>query len=95
MTPQNIIVRPLITERATEIKERFNQVAFEVLTTANKNQIRDAVEVIYGVKVERVRTSVVPGKMKRRGMSMGKLANWKKAEVTLKKGDTIDFFAQE
>jgi large subunit ribosomal protein L23 len=95
MTPQEIIMRPLITERATTIKERFNQVAFQVQVEANKHQIRDAVEVIYGVKVTRVRTSVVPGKQKRRGASIGKLPNWKKAVVTLKTGDTIDFFAQE
>jgi large subunit ribosomal protein L23 len=95
MTPQEVLVKPLITERATEIKDRYNQVAFEVLVQANKHQIRDAVETLYGVKVERVRTSIVPGKLKRRGMNVGKLSNWKKAVVTLKKGDTIDFFAQE
>jgi hypothetical protein len=52
-------------------------------------------ETIYGVKVRKVRTMTVPGKLKRRGMSVGKKPNWKKALVTLKKGDVIDFFATE
>jgi large subunit ribosomal protein L23 len=95
MTLQRILVRPIITERATELSEKFRQIAFEVKPEASKIQIRDAVESIYGVKVERVRTIVVPGKMKRRGTSVGKRPNWKKALVTLKQGDTIDFFAAE
>ncbi len=95
MTPQEIVVRPIITERATTVKERFNQVSFEVALSANKHQIRDAVELLYSVKVEDVRTMRVPGKLKRRGLSVGKRPNWKKAVVTLKEGDNIDFFATE
>ncbi|MBN1959516.1 MAG: 50S ribosomal protein L23 [Deltaproteobacteria bacterium] len=95
MRPCDILIRPIITERATALKDRFNQVVFEVAKAANKNQIREAVEGIYGVGVSAVRTSIVHGKLKRRGRSIGKLPNWKKAVVTLKQGDNIDFFATE
>ncbi len=90
-----IIVGPMITERASTLGERFNQFVFRVAPTANKHQIRDAVESIYGVNVKRIHTMIVPGKLKRRGASIGKRPNWKKAVVTLKEGDTIDFFATE
>jgi large subunit ribosomal protein L23 len=95
MLPQEILKRPIITERATNLQERFNQVVFEVDRKANKYQVRDAVEQIYGVKVTDVRTMTVPGKLKRRGTSVGKRPNWKKAIVCLRAGDVIDFFAQE
>jgi large subunit ribosomal protein L23 len=95
MIAQEVLKRPIITERATVLTERFNQVAFEVHRRANKHQIRDAVETVYGVKVDGVRTMVVPGKLKRRGTSVGKRPNWKKAIVTLAEGDVIDFFATE
>ena len=95
MTPQQILVRPIITERATVASERQNCVTFQVDKHANKHQIRDAVELIYGVKVKDVRTMVNPGKLKRRGMSIGKRPSWKKAMVTLAEGDVIDFFATE
>ncbi len=90
-----VLKRPIVTERATTLTERHNQVFFEVEKTANKHEIRDAVETIYGVKVTDVRTMTVPGKTKRRGTSIGKRPSWKKAVVTLKKGDVIDFFATE
>lgn len=95
MTPQQILKRPIITERASTLNERFNQVAFEVARAANKHQIRDAVESVYGVKVSKVRTMIVPGKLKRRGTDIGKRPQWKKALVSLKEGDVIDFFATE
>ncbi len=95
MRTQDILVRPIITERATMLKERCNMVMFEVATEANKHQIRDAVEGMYGVGVTDVRTSTVHGKVRRRGRSMGRRPNWKKAIVTLKQGDNIDFFATE
>jgi large subunit ribosomal protein L23 len=95
MRAQEILKRPIITERATTLKERHNQVVFEVAFSATKHQVRSAVETVYGVGVTDVRTMIVHGKVKRRGMSFGKLPNWKKAVVTLKSGDNIDFFAQE
>jgi large subunit ribosomal protein L23 len=96
VTPQTILKRPIITERATALGERHNKVAFEVAVSANKGQIRDAVEYLYsGVKVTSVRTMILPGKVKRRGMNLTKSSSWKKAIVTLRKGDVIDFFAAE
>ena len=91
----HILKRPIVTERATLLTERLNQVMFEVEKTATKHEIRDAIEGFYGVKVTGVRTMIVPGKEKRRGQSMGKRPAWKKAVITLKKGDVIDFFATE
>ncbi len=95
MTPQEILKRPLITERITMLGDANNVVGFEVLKKANKYQIRDAIEQLYDVKVSKVRTMIVPGKLKRRGRDTGKRPNWKKALVTLKQGDVIDFFANE
>lgn len=96
MNLQEILKRPIITERASTAAERINQVTFEVALRANKYQIRDAVEYVYPkVKVTKVRTMVVPGKLKRRGTSIGKRSNWKKAIVSLREGDVIDFFATE
>jgi len=92
---QRVLIRPIITEQVTTLTERFNQVAFQVEAACNKFQIRDAVEALYGVKVEKVATMNMPGKKKRRGTSIGKRPDWKKAIVTLKEGDTIDFFATE
>ncbi len=95
MRQQDILIRPIITERATTLKDRFNKVTFEVAKEANKHQIKDAVEKIYGVGVTDVRTLIVHGTLKRRGRDVGRQPNWKKATVTLKKGDNIDFFATE
>jgi large subunit ribosomal protein L23 len=95
MDMKSILVRPIITEKASVLTERNNQVVFEVVRKANKHQIRDAVESAYGVEVKKLATMIVPGKLKRRGMSIGKRSNWKKAIVTLKDGDSIDFFATE
>ncbi|OGQ83998.1 MAG: 50S ribosomal protein L23 [Deltaproteobacteria bacterium RIFOXYA12_FULL_58_15] len=95
MITQQVLKRPIITERATALTERHNQVIFEVACAANKHQIRDAVETVYGVKVVSVHTMTIPGKLKRRGSSVGKRPNWKKAIVKLVDGDVIDFFATE
>ena len=95
MEAHRVLIRPIITEQVTALTERYNQVAFEVEAACNKFQIRDAVETLYGVKVEKVATMNMPGKKKRRGNSIGKRPDWKKAIVTLKEGDTIDFFATE
>lgn len=95
MQTHTILNRPLMTEKATTLSDKLNQVVFEVHPDANKFQIRDAVESIYGVKVLDVRTLVTHGKLKRRGSSIGRRPNCKKALVTLKKGETIDFYGQE
>lgn len=95
MDIKSILVRPIITEKASVLTDRNNQVVFEVVRKANKHQIRDAIESAYGVEVKKLATMIVPGKLKRRGMSIGKRSNWKKAIVTLKDGHSIDFFATE
>jgi large subunit ribosomal protein L23 len=87
-----IIRRPLITEKSTQQKEANHQYAFEVDRGANKIEIQSAVERLFKVKVLRVRTYNVLGKVKRMGRRYGKRPDWKKAIVTLKEGDRIDFF---
>jgi large subunit ribosomal protein L23 len=89
---QRIIRRPLVTEKSTQQKESSNQYAFEVDRKANKIEIQTAVERLFKVKVIEVRTSNVLGKMKRVGKKYGKKPDWKKATITLKEGDRIDFF---
>jgi len=90
--PQKIIRRPLITEKSTRQKEDAGQYVFEVHRDANKIEIQSAIERLFKVKVLQVRTSNVMGKIKRLGRRYGKRPDWKKAIVTLKEGDRIDFF---
>lgn len=93
MTPEQIIKRPLVlTEKGNSLRERFNQYLFEVERTANKVQIRNAVETLFNVKVERVHTMIVRGRIRRMGRGYSKTQNWKKAIVAVKAGDSIDFF---
>jgi len=92
MNHTEILKRPLITEKATLLKETGNSVSFAVDPRANKKQIRDAVEALFKVKVIDVKTLNVPGKIKRRGRSVGRRPGWKKAVVVLKAGDRIEFF---
>jgi large subunit ribosomal protein L23 len=87
-----IIRRPLVTEKSTQQKESSRQYAFEVNRKANKNEIQSAVERLFKVKVLEVRTCNVLGKVKRLGRKYGKRPDWKKAIVTLREGDRIDFF---
>jgi len=95
MTPEQIIRRPIIlTEKATLLREKNNQVVFEVNRTANKLQIRDAVQRLFKVNVTDVNTMVMRGKDRRMGRGRAKMQNWKKAIVTLKDGESIDFFAE-
>jgi large subunit ribosomal protein L23 len=88
-----VLRRPVVTEKFTAIGEKQNLVVFEVARDANKLAIREAVEKLFDVKVEEVRTMIVHGKPKRVGRHMGRKPNWKKAVVRLREGDTIDFFA--
>ena len=91
LTSYDIIRRPLITEKLDLQREDNNAYAFEVDRRANKIQIRSAIEQIFQVKVTEVRTQVVRGKPKRIGLNRGHRPSWKKAIVTLKEGDSIDF----
>ena len=90
---QDVIVRPLImTEKGERLKEAQNKVLFEVALKASKPEIKSAVEKLFKVGVLEVNTVVVRGKVTRMGRRMGKRPNWKKAVVTLREGDTIEFF---
>ena len=90
--PRTIILEPVITEKTTRRSEVSNEVAFKVSRSATKIDIRNAVEELFDVHVRKVRTSAVRGKVKRLGRFEGKRASWKKAIVTLKEGDSIEFF---
>ena len=93
MTPEQIIRRPLIlTEKGNALREQENQYLFEVEKTATKTQIRNAIESLFPVKVIKVHTMNVRGRMRRMGRGYAKTRNWKKAMVSLKSGDSIDFF---
>lgn len=80
--PRDIIKRPVITERSTELMEQ-NRYTFEVALRANKTEIKQAIEEIFGVKVAKVNTMRVPSKQKRVGRYVGRTSEWKKAIVTL------------
>jgi len=93
MTPEQIIKRPLVlTEKGNGLREEENQYLFEVARNANKTQIRSAVEHLFEVKVEKVRTMVVRGRLRRMGRGHAKTQNWKKAIVSLREGESIEFF---
>jgi large subunit ribosomal protein L23 len=87
-----VIKRPLITEKANILKEQANKVAFVVAVEANKAEIKEAVEQMLKVKVLKVNCSTIKGKPRRMGRTSGKRADWKKAVVTLRPGDRIEFF---
>ena len=92
-----IIIKPIVTEKMTSISEKYNRFGFRVSPDANKSQIKKAVEEMYNVTVLSVNTMNYKGKNKSRytksGLIEGKTASYKKALVTLKEGDTIDFFS--
>jgi large subunit ribosomal protein L23 len=92
MSAEALIIAPLITEKGTIAGERANQVVFKVRPEATKDKIRLVVEEMFKVSVLRVRTSNFLGKERRRGRVVGRKANWKKAYVTLKDGEKIEFF---
>jgi large subunit ribosomal protein L23 len=86
-----ILVRPLLTERGTGIQEKYHQYLFEAAPDATKTDIKRAVETMFKVEVEKIRTMVVPGKFRRFGRGGGMRPDWKKAIVTVVKGQKIDF----
>ena len=87
-----LILKPLITEKISLGSETLNRYGFVVELKANKNQIKQAIESFYDVKVVSVRTAVVPGKTKRTSKSYKKTSSYKKAIVDLAKGQKIEFF---
>ena len=91
----DVIRRPLITEKTTNLKEAQRTLGFEVHRDATKPEIKKAVETLFGVKVADVRVAVVHGKVKRQGRFVGKRPDWKKAYVVLKDGEKmVEFFDQ-
>ena len=92
LTIEEVVKRPLITEKAERNREASRSFAFEVHRDATKIQVKQAVEKLFNVHVVAVRTAIARGKNKRVGRSSGRRPNWKKAFVTLKDGDTIALF---
>ncbi len=91
------MIKPIVTEKMTAQGEDFNRYGFVVAKSANKLQIKEAVEELYNVKVAQVNTMRYGGKRKQRytrsGVSVGKTASYKKAVVTLAEGEVIDFYS--
>jgi large subunit ribosomal protein L23 len=92
--PRTIVRKALITEKGTALRELRNQYHFEVARDANKIEIKHAVETIFSVKVDHVRTMQMRGKVKRQGRFLGKRSDWKKAVVTLQPDQKIELFEQ-
>lgn len=103
MAATNIIIKPILTEKMNELQESQRKYGFKVQASANKIEIKRAIEAKFGVKVEKVATQNVSGKSKqvtiRSGgrviRTTGRRSNWKKAIVTLKEGQKIDFYQTE
>ncbi len=88
----DVVKRPVISEKSTALAEVGGKYVFEVAPQAAKEEIRDAVQKLFNVRVRAVRTMLVHGKVKRTGRFEGKRPNWKKAIVTLAEGQKIEFF---
>ena len=92
----SLILKPIITEKMTDLGEKFNRYGFIVEKNASKKDIRKEVELIYGVKVEKIRTMIYSGKSKSRntksGIIKGRTSSFKKAIIDLSKDDSIDFY---
>ena len=94
MNSYDVIRRPLVTEKGVAKKDDERTLCFEVAPGANKTQVKSAVEKLFKVKVEEVRTANFEGKMRRRGRFMGYRSDWKKAYVKLQVGQKVPDFAQ-
>lgn len=91
--PHQIILRPVITEKSTYLKDQNREICFEVHPKANKIEIKEATEKLFKVKVERVRIQNVKGKPRRVGRTEGRRKDWKKAYVKLREGEKmIEYF---
>ncbi len=93
-----ILIKPIITEKATADSEDKNRFAFQVAISANKVEIRKAIEELYGVNVDSVKTMVMPGKSKfrytKQGVARGNTGKYKKAIVQVRSGETIDLYSE-
>ncbi len=92
---RDVILRPIVTEQSVASQEDLNKYTFEVPKQTNKVEIRQAVENLFGVKVEKVNIVNKKPRTRRVGRTMGKVPGYKKAIVTVKEGDTIDIFGSE
>ena len=92
LEPYQVVLRPLITEKATHLSERHNAYTFEVNPLATKTEIKRAVEELFSVKVADVRTQNRRGKLRRHRLKVGRMRNWKKAIVTMHEDYRIDFY---
>lgn len=90
-----VILAPQITEKATHVADKNQQIAFKVLRDASKPEIKAAVELVFKVEVQGVTVANVKGKTKRAGRTLGRRQDWKKAYVSLKPGQEINFAAGE
>jgi large subunit ribosomal protein L23 len=94
MNIYEVIRRPLVTEKGVDKKDNERTLCFEVTPEANKTQVKAAVEKLFKVKVDEVRTATFDGKLRRRGRFSGYRPDWKKAYVRLKKGQKVPEFAE-
>ncbi len=90
--PYKTVIRPVVTEKSSAQYAQMKEYTFEADPGASKHEIRDAIEMLFDVKVTRVRTLVQPSKRRTRGRSQGRRPKWKKAFVRLAEGDTIEIF---
>ena len=93
-TLYDVIKRPIVTEKGVAKKDAERTLCFEVNANANKTQIKNAVQILFKIKVEDVRTSTTAGKLRRRGRFAGYRADWKKAYVRLKAGEKMPEYAE-
>lgn len=91
----NILLSPHVSEKTTRLADSSNQVAFKILPNATKQEVKEAVELLFKVKVTGVQVLNVKGKKRRFAQTVGRRKNWKKAYVTLQEGDDIDFLGPE
>jgi large subunit ribosomal protein L23 len=94
MNQYDVLRRPLVTEKGVAKKDDERTLCFEVAPEVSKTQVKSAVEKLFKVKVEEVRTANFEGKMRRRGRFVGYRSDWKKAYVRLKKGEKVPDFAE-
>src|SRR4051794_21465155 len=92
LEPYQVVLRPLITEKATHLSEKHNAYTFEVNPLATKTEIKNAIEALFDVKVADVRTQNRRGKPRRYRLKVGRMRNWKKAIVSLTAEHRIDFY---
>jgi large subunit ribosomal protein L23 len=92
LEPYQVVLRPLITERATHVSEKHHAYTFEVNALCSKTEIKEAIEALFDVKVADVRTQNRRGKLRRHRLRVGRMRNWKKAIVKLHEEYRIDFY---